>query len=122
MDNTPTTEPQDLQVMLTVSGSVYLLDLSGSRLKRLPRTFSPLQTGVTSDSLRRDEEWIRIYAVERLEPGTRALFILEPLGDPNTTIWTTRDTTEVVWIKPATEVEFWEQLKGYLDEPESSDA
>lgn len=104
-----------VQVMLTVSGSVYLLDAEKARLKRLPRTFPPSDEQVFSDSLRRDEEWIRIYTVERLEPGARAVFVLEPLGDPTTTAFTTRDTTEVVWIKPAAEVEFWDHIKCYLD-------
>ena len=110
-----------VHVLLTVSGSIYLLDPEKSRLKRLPRMFPPPDERVFSDSLRRDEEWIRICTVERLEPGARAVFVLEPLGDPATTAFTTRDTTEVVWIKPAAEVEFWDYIKGHLDDGEEAD-
>lgn len=116
----PTTG-RSVEVTLTVSGSGYLLDTEKARLKRLPRKFPPSEERVFSDSLRRDEEWIRIYTVERLEPGARAVFVLEPLGDPATTIFTTRDTTEVVWIKPAAEVDFWDHIKGYLDDDDGGD-
>jgi hypothetical protein len=93
-----------VQVMLTESGTAYLLDLEHMQLRRVPRIVAPLAAGVVSASLRRDREWLTILHIRRLEVGAPAVFVLEPLGDPAVTLSTTRTTTEVRWIRPIEEV------------------
>lgn len=86
-------------VVVTESGSRYLIDLDLQRLCRKPRTETPVDVDVDSVDLRRDHEWIHILMIERLEVGERAEFVLEPLGNPRSTIFTRRSTTPVVSIQ-----------------------
>jgi hypothetical protein len=87
-------------VVLTESGTVYLLDLENMQLRRMPGSLAPLAEDLASEPLRRDQESITILHIRRLEVGAPAVFVLEPLGDPATTLSTTRITTEVRWIRP----------------------
>jgi hypothetical protein len=93
-----------VQVMLTEAGTVYLLDLENMQLRRTPGLLAPLAEDAASEPLRRDQEWITILHIRRLEVGAPAVFVLEPLGDPAATLSTTRITTEVLWIRPIEEV------------------
>ncbi len=49
--------------------------------------------------MRRDEETLHIVAITQLEVGLPAVFIIERLGDPETTNITSRVTTPVVTIE-----------------------
>ncbi|AYF97192.1 hypothetical protein [Protaetiibacter intestinalis] len=83
----------ETQLMITASGSAYLIDLAEMRLMRVPRRESQL-----SVDLRRDGEWLKVLHVRQMEVGGPAVFVLEPLGDPAITYATTRVTTDVVWL------------------------
>lgn len=86
-------------VVATESGSKYLIDIDRQRLCRMPRMEPAAEAGIDSVDLRRDFEWIHILLIDRLEEGARAEFVLEPLGDPRSTVYTRRSTTPVVSIE-----------------------
>ena len=88
-------------LVLTESGTQYVVDLHASYLVRLPRSNdSDDPDRPPSVRLRRDECPLKILEIVQLEIGKPALFRVEALGDPARVAFTTRRTTTVLLILP----------------------
>lgn len=88
-------------LILTESGTQYLVDLRASYLVRLPHPRnSDDPDRPPSVPLRRDESPLKVLEILQLEIGKPALFRVEALGDPARVAFTTRRTTTVLLILP----------------------
>jgi len=82
--------------MFTASGTIYELDFVELTMRRLPVERAHCSAGEAgAHSLRRDGELLRIVEIVHVQLGDRAIFLLEPLGQPPTNV-TRRSTTRVI--------------------------
>lgn len=83
----------------TESGTQYELNLGARYLRRIPGTEpSPDPEVAPASHLRRDGTVLKILRIHALQVGKRAIFDLEPLGDPSRNLFTRRTTTIVTGI------------------------
>jgi hypothetical protein len=100
-------QPRDVTIPLngrvritTKSGSTYEIDFDSMYLRRIRGTTpSPDPDALPASHLRRDGETLKILRVIRLRVGRRAVFDVQPLGDPRIVAFTRRTTTNVETIE-----------------------
>jgi hypothetical protein len=96
----PAPSRRALVLMRTLSGARYVIDLDFMLLTRIPAV-DDANGGLdmpVSAPLRRDQQTLKILRLYQLAVGERAIFDLEPLGDPRFVAFTRRRTTEVLSI------------------------
>ncbi|MFE4951064.1 hypothetical protein ACFQ9V_13260 [Leifsonia sp. NPDC056665] len=87
-------------IVTTESGTTYFIDASRNRLQRVRGSEMPDDPEVGFPSrLRRDGDELVLLRIVHLELGQRAVFDLEPLGDPTQVSFTRRTTTYVTSIR-----------------------
>jgi hypothetical protein len=92
-------EPTEGRIgLLTLSGTIYEVDLSRMALRRHPGQLAQSHATLRANQLRRDGETLKIIRLARLQLGKPAIFVMEPLGAPGVTVATTRTTTPVLLI------------------------
>lgn len=87
--------------MSTESGSEYRVDLDARYRQHIPGTTPSADPAVApATHLRRDSEPLKVLRILALRVGSRAVFDLEPLGDPEVDPYARRTTTFVPAITP----------------------